>query len=91
MQTPQKPQTPQNIKQLRDDLLDAYNMLKLDPKRYNQVGELANTAGKIIQTVKLELEYCGMRGEEPNIDFLEYGQQRLKTEAVKVIESGKAA
>lgn len=65
-----------NIKELRDDLLDAYAMLKADPKRHAQVGELANAAGKVLAGVKLELEYAQARGETPSIDFLEYGQQR---------------
>ena len=47
-------------------------MLKADPKRVVQVGELANTAGKIISSVKLELEYAALRKDRPQIAFLEY-------------------
>jgi hypothetical protein len=47
-------------------------MLKADPKRVIQVGELANTAGKIIASVKLELEYAALRKDRPTIAFLEY-------------------
>ncbi|MFZ4597807.1 MAG: hypothetical protein ACOYNN_04105 [Terrimicrobiaceae bacterium] len=61
-----------NISQLRDDLIGAYEMLKADPKRVIQVGELANTAGKIIASVKLELEYAALRKDRPTIAFLEY-------------------
>lgn len=61
-----------NIKELRDDLLEAYSLLKADPKRVVQVGELANTAGKVIATAKLEIEYAALRKERPEVSFLEY-------------------
>ena len=85
----QKQTAPTNIKELRDSLLEAYNSLRLDPKRYNQVGEQANTAGKIIASLKLELEYAQLRGEVPQIDFLDYGQ--LKVDAPRTIKELKAA
>lgn len=61
-----------NIDELRQDLIGAYEMLRADPKRVIQVGELANTAGKIIGSVKLELEYAALRKEKPEIAFLKY-------------------
>ena len=46
-----------NNNELRRDLLEAYELLKADPRRLNQVAELANTAGKVIAATKLEIEY----------------------------------
>ena len=66
---------PENIEALRQSLLESYNMLRQDPKRVVQVGELANTAGKVIGTVKLELEYAALRKETPNIAFLNYNKR----------------
>lgn len=43
--------------QLRNDLLEAYESLKADPRRLNQVSELANTAGKVLASAKMEIEY----------------------------------
>lgn len=63
-----------NIKELRDDLIDSYDMLKKDPRRVVQVGELANTAGKILGTVKVQLEYAKLRVEKPDIAFLNDGK-----------------
>lgn len=63
-----------NNNQLRRDLLEAYEMLKGDPRRLNQVAELANTAGKVIQSTKLEIEYQLYRKKVkdfPEIDFME--------------------
>jgi hypothetical protein len=65
--------TPTNVKELRADLLEAYAMLKADPKRHNQVKELSNTAGKILGSLKIELEYAAIRGEQPNIPFISDG------------------
>ncbi len=61
---------PKDIHELRDQLLDAYDSVARDPRRANQVKEMANTAGKVLGTLKLELEYAMLRGEKPNIPFL---------------------
>jgi len=61
---------PKNIEELRDQLLDAYGWVKSDPRRANQVKEMANTAGKVIGTLKLQLEYALLRKEKPYIPFL---------------------
>jgi hypothetical protein len=64
--------TPKNIEELRNGLLDAYEWVKADPRRANQVKEMTNAAGKVIGTIKLELEYSMLRKETPNISFLNY-------------------
>lgn len=60
-----------NIEELREELLDAYEKLSKDPRAVNQVGELANTAGKVIGTCKMQLEYAALRKEKPEIGFLD--------------------
>jgi tRNA A37 N6-isopentenylltransferase MiaA len=65
-----------NISELRNDLLDAYESLKNDPRRVIQVAELANTSGKIISSVKLELEYAMLRQERPDIPFMD-GEKKI--------------
>jgi hypothetical protein len=64
-----------NIDDLRKELIGAFEMLKKDPKRAGQVGELANTAGKVINSVKIELEYASVRKERPEIPFLVYSKE----------------
>ena len=66
---------PKNIEELRSGLLDAYEWVKADPRRVNQVKEMTNAAGKVIGTLKLELEYSMLRKETPNIGFLNYGKK----------------
>jgi hypothetical protein len=63
-----------NNAQLRNDLLDAYESLKADPRRLNQVSELANTAGKVLASAKMEIEYQLYRKKitgYPEIKFME--------------------
>ena len=61
---------PKDMTDLREQLLDAFEQLKGDPRRVIQVKELTNTAGKVINTVKAQLEYSLLRGEEPEIAFM---------------------
>lgn len=63
-------QKPNDINQLRDQLLDAFKSIQEDPRRHNQVKETANVAGKILGSLKLQMEYALMKGEEPDIPFL---------------------
>lgn len=61
---------PNNIIELRESLLDMYDMAVKDPKRMNQAKEVFNGAGKTIGTLKLEIEYALARGEQPDVPFL---------------------
>lgn len=49
------------------DLFDQISTGEMDLK---QAVELNNTAGKIINTYKVQLAYHALRGETPNIPFL---------------------
>lgn len=61
---------PKDINELREQLLDAFDWVKSDPRRSNQVKEMTNAAGKILGTVKAQLEYAVIKGEDPDIPFL---------------------
>ena len=60
---------PKDINELRDQLLDAFDWVKGDPRRANQVKEMTNAAGQL-GTVKAQLEYAVIKGEDPEIPFL---------------------
>ena len=65
----------QNIKQLRNELSNVFTGLKdgsIEPKTAT---EMNNAAGKIINTVKVQLEYAALRKEKPEIDFLDCGEE----------------
>lgn len=60
-----------NIKELRDSLADNYEKMKADEMELKLGKELANTAGKLINTIKVELEYNQMVGVKKKIPFLD--------------------
>jgi len=62
----------QNIKELRETLNENYTKLLNGEMERALVGELNNTAGKIISTVVTELKYQNHMGIKKEIDFLTY-------------------
>ena len=61
----------QNITELRTSLSDNYTRMKAGKMGLNMGKELANTAGKIINSLKVELEYNSLLGKKEKIEFLE--------------------
>ena len=59
-----------DISELRDQLLEAFDAVRADPRKAGQVQEMSNAAGKIIATLKTQLEYALLRNEMPEIDFM---------------------
>ena len=59
-----------NITDLRKSLSDNYSKMKAGNMQLETGKELANTAGKIINTLKVELEYNRTMGIKKEIDFL---------------------
>ena len=60
----------QNITDLRESLLDNYNKMKAGKMSLRLGKTLANTAGKIITSLKVEIEYNSIMGVSKDIDFL---------------------
>lgn len=65
----------QNIRDLRDSLLENYKDIKNNNIDIKTAAELNNAAGKIIGTVVAELKYQALCGLKRKIDFLEYPQK----------------
>ena len=61
----------QNITELRKDLAENYRLMKIKKMPITTGKELANTAGKILTSLKVELDYNHMMGVKKKIDFLE--------------------
>ena len=61
-----------NITELRDELAAVFIGLKTGTLEAKQAVEMNNAAGKIINTVKVQLEYAHMRKEAPNIPFMSH-------------------
>jgi hypothetical protein len=61
----------QNITELRESLAENYTKMKSAEMSIKLGKELANTAGKIINSLKVELEYNHLMDIKGKIDFLE--------------------
>jgi hypothetical protein len=59
-----------NITGVRDNLLIVFNALCGQELESKEAVEINNTAGKIISSLKVQLAYHAMRGEKPEIEFL---------------------
>jgi hypothetical protein len=60
-----------NITELRTSLSENYEQMKSKKMDLKMGKELANTAGKIINSLKVELEYNSMMDIKKKIDFLD--------------------
>jgi len=60
-----------NVTELRDELAKVFAELKSGAIKPKEAAELNNTAGKMINSAKVELEYYALKGEKPSIEFLE--------------------
>ncbi len=61
----------QNITELRNSLADNYTKMKANKMNIALGKELSNAAGKIINSLKVELEYNALIGVKEKIPFLE--------------------
>jgi hypothetical protein len=59
------------ITELRTDLLKVYKELRSGELEAKDAKQINNTAGKVIASAKVQLEYAVSRGEKPDIDFLQ--------------------
>ena len=60
----------QNITELRKSLTDNYQQMKDGKMEIKEGKELSNCAGKIIQSLKVELEYQTLLGTTKEIEYL---------------------
>lgn len=59
-----------NVIQLRNELCEVFEEIRKGKVEAGAAKELINAAGKIINSVKIELEYADLRKEVPVIEFL---------------------
>lgn len=78
---------PNDINELRDQLLDVFDSVVKDPRRAAQADTASNTAGKILGTIKAQMEYALARGEEPDIPFLGKTSGKLLKPGAKQLSS----
>ena len=60
-----------NCDELRKELALTFERLKAGEIKPSEAAELANLAGKMIGSAKVQIEYYSLRKESPVISFLE--------------------
>lgn len=60
-----------NVDELRSHLATVFEDLKAGAIKPSEAAELANLAGKMINSAKVQVEYFALRKEAPKIEFLE--------------------
>ena len=59
-----------HISELTTELTELYEGLKVGTIDVKVAPEMNNTAGKIINAQRVQLEYAELRKEQPDIDFM---------------------
>lgn len=59
-----------NIEEVRAELCQAFGDLRFGELEVKKAAELSNMVGKIVNTLKVELEYAHLRKEKPDIAFM---------------------
>lgn len=59
------------ISDVRDQLSEIFNELRGGEIKPNEADSLANIAGKMIASAKVQLDYYALTKSKPEIDFLE--------------------
>lgn len=60
-----------NAEELRSELAQTFAQLKAGEIKPSEAAELANLAGKMIGSAKVQVEYYALRKEQPRIEWLE--------------------
>jgi hypothetical protein len=60
-----------NAEELRNELAQVFEQLKSGEIKPSEAAELANLAGKMINSAKTQIEYYALRKESPTIGWLE--------------------
>lgn len=76
-----------NINELRNELSDNFKKLKDGEMDVPVVAELNNTAGKMIQTIAMEIKQAEMLESKEMIPFLIYDEKQLPSKEVKELAS----
>lgn len=69
-----------SLAQIRSILTDEIEQLRSGASSAAKVNAVSNATGKILSSVKLQMEYYRLRGVMPLIPMLESGEQAKETE-----------
>lgn len=74
-----------NIKDLREELIDLFDLLKEGKIKTRDAKEIINCSGKIILSAKTELDYNKYVGKKQVIGFLEVDEDKVVENKVETI------
>lgn len=84
-----------NCDELRAELAATFARLRAGEIKASEAAELANLAGKMIGSAKVQIEYYALRKESPRIEWLESRsraeideEERAFAEAERQIQTG---
>lgn len=66
-----------NMNEIREMLCEAIEDLKSEKTTAANVNAIVNATGKILGTIKLEMEYSRLIGKQPKVDFIKLGEKSL--------------
>lgn len=73
-----------NMTELREVLCEQIDALRAKTTTPVQVNAICNATGKILASIKLEIEYCRLMGRRPESDFMKLvGPAKEPTEDAK--------
>lgn len=67
-----------SIEDLRNDLLTNIDEIKTGDLPVKEAEAITNTAGKVLNTVMVQLKYADLKQEKPEIPYLEANQKQLE-------------
>ena len=79
-----------NCDELRKELAHTFAALKAGEIKPSEAAELANLAGKMIGSAKVQVEYYALRKEQPRIEWLESPNVQIEGLADTAINKGDA-
>ena len=61
---------PESINELREILCEEIHRLRKDETTAANVNAITNATGKVLSTIKMEMEYAKMTNTKPKVKFL---------------------
>jgi len=66
------------VNDLRTVLAEQINRIRNNEATPAQVNAVTNATGKILSSIRMEIEYCKLVGETPHIDFIPSNKPALE-------------
>lgn len=78
----------QNMNDIRAMLCDEIQRLRENKTKPADVNAITNATGKILSTIKLEMEYAKLLNKQPDVAFIQLSDKVTLSAASKVDKNG---